>query len=106
LDLQYGPLRHCLPHPGICLAIEPQDALANLLVALERASVFAGAPPRPYPFSAHMTIAEFISVEQTLTLMDELAGVAPAGTFRCTGVSYAVPDSQMHFSERMRLQFG
>jgi hypothetical protein len=52
-----------------------------------------------------MTIAEFISVEQTLTLMDELAGVAPAGTFRCTGVSYAVPDSQMHFSERMRLQF-
>ena len=104
--IQYGPLRHYLPHPGICLTIEPQETLDKLRLALESASVFANAPPRAYPFSAHMTIAEFISVERTLTLMDELAGVTPAGNMCCTGVSYAVPDAQFHFSERGRLELG
>jgi 2'-5' RNA ligase len=101
--IQYGPLRHYLPHPGICLKIEPQDKLDRLLMELERASVFSGAPDRKYPFSAHMTIAEFITVEQTLSLMDELQTIAPTGSFICGSVVYAVPDSDLHFSERGRL---
>jgi 2'-5' RNA ligase len=101
--IQYGPLRHYLPHPGVCLTIEPQDKLNWLRVELERASVFSGAPERKYPFSAHMTIAEFITVEQTLSLMDELRTIAPTGSFICGSVVYAVPDSDFHFSERGRL---
>ena len=101
--IQYGPLRHYLPHPGLCLAIEPQDKLNWLLMELERASVFAGARERKYPFSAHMTIAEFITVEQTLSLMDELQTIAPMGSFICGSVVYAVPNSDFHFSERRRL---
>ncbi len=101
--IQYGPLRHYLPHPGLCLAIEPQDQLNWLRLEFERASVFTGAPERKYPFSAHMTIAEFITGEQTLSLMDELQTIAPMGSFTCGCVAYAVPDSDFHFSERGRL---
>jgi hypothetical protein len=70
---------------------------------LERASVFSGAPERKYQFSAHLTIAEFITREQTLSLMDELQTIAPVGSFICESVVYAVPDSDFHFSERGRL---
>jgi 2'-5' RNA ligase len=103
IPVHYGPLMNYLPHPGVCLAIEPQAALDRLRIALESASVFAGAPARPYPFSAHMTIAEFISVEQTETLMGQLADVAPKGVFLCNAVSYAVPDADFHFTECNRL---
>ena len=104
--IQVGPLRHYLPYPGVCLAIEPQDGLDRLRLTLETASVFAGAPPRKYPFSAHMTIAEFISVEQTERLMDGLQATAPKSIFICAHVSYAVPDAHFHFTERRRLILG
>ena len=102
--IRYGPLRNYLPHPGVCLAIEPQDELDRLRAALEVASCFVGAPTRRYPFSAHMTIAEFISAERTEALMRELKGVAPRGVFACDGVSYAVPDAGFHFTERKHLE--
>jgi 2'-5' RNA ligase len=102
--IRYGPLMNYLPHPGVCLAIEPQDELDRLRAALETASVFEGALLRRYPFSAHVTIAEFISVERTERLMDELEDVTPQGVFECAAVSYAVPDADFHFTERKRLE--
>jgi 2'-5' RNA ligase len=102
--VHYGPLKHYLPHPGVCLAIEPQAALDGLRARLEAASAFAGTPARRYPFSAHMTLAEFLTVEQTQSLMEELREVAPEGDFLCTHVSYAVPDGAFHFTERGRLE--
>jgi len=102
--IRYGPLMNYLPHPSVCLAIEPQVEIDRLRAALEAASSFAGSPARRYPFSAHMTIAELISAEQTEALMGELKVVAPQGSFVCTGVSYAVPDANFHFTERKRLE--
>lgn len=101
--VRYGPLKHYLPHPGVCLEIGPQAELDALRVALEAAPSFASAQPRRFPFSAHMTIAEMISVEQTESIMEELKAVAPQGTFLCTGVSYVVPDADFRFTERARL---
>lgn len=103
-SIHYGPLTNYLPYPGVVLAIEPQDELDMLRATLETASVFEGAPARKYPFSAHMTIAEFISVERTKVLMDELQGLTPEGDFLCDGVSYAVPDGSFHFTERAKLE--
>lgn len=102
--IHYGPLMNYLPYPGVCLAIEPQAELDRLRTALETASAFAGAPARRYPFSAHMTIAEFISEDETKSLMVELKDVAPVGSFLCTYVSYTVPDSSFHFTERRLLE--
>ena len=101
--VRYGPLRHYLPYPGVCLTIEPQSEMDRLRALLESAGVFRQAPPRPYPFSAHMTIAQLITVERTGSLMLELEGLAPHGSFLCTHVSYAVPDARLHFTERGRL---
>jgi hypothetical protein len=52
-----------------------------------------------------MTIAEFISPEQTETLMTDLADSVSPGSFRCAGLSYAVPDDRLHFTERRSLAF-
>jgi hypothetical protein len=43
-SIHYGPLTNYLPYPGVVLAIEPQDELDSLRVALETASVFEDAP--------------------------------------------------------------
>jgi len=102
-SIRYGPLMNYLPHPGVCLAIEPQDALDKLRIAVETASCFADAKPRRFPFSAHMTIAELISVEQTHEIMEELKTEAPEGTFLCTDLCYLVPDAGFRFVERGRL---
>ena len=102
-SIHYGPLMNYLPHPGVVLVIEPQDELDRLRATLETASVFEGAPARKYPFSAHMTIAEFISLERTEELMGELQGLTPEGDFLCDSVSYAVPDRSFHFTERAKL---
>ncbi|HEY0073050.1 MAG TPA: 2'-5' RNA ligase family protein [Abditibacteriaceae bacterium] len=102
--ISYGPLKNYLPHPGVCLAIEPQDKLDALRADLETALCFSRAIPRRFPFSAHMTIAEMITVEQTKVFMLDLADTAPKGTFSCTHVSYAVPDANFSFTERGRLQ--
>ncbi|MBM3240985.1 2'-5' RNA ligase family protein [Candidatus Poribacteria bacterium] len=101
--VRYGPLMNYLPYPGICVAIESQAELDRLRTMLETASVFAGAAVRKFPFSAHLTIAEFISVEVTEALMVELKDVAPSGSFRCNGVSYMAPDRSFHFTERRKL---
>jgi 2'-5' RNA ligase len=101
--VRYGPLMNYLPYPGVCLAIEPQTELDRLRAMLEAASVFAGAAVRKFPFSAHMTIAEFISREETEALMVELKDVAPSGSFLCNCVSYTVPNSNFHFTERRKL---
>ncbi len=103
-SVHYGPLSNYLPHPGVVLSIEPKDKLGMLVTALEGASVFEGAPARSYPFSAHMTIAEYISVERTNELMLELQGLTPEGDFLCDSVSYVVPDENFHFTERARLE--
>jgi len=103
---RYGPLRHYLPHPGVCLRIEPQAELDHLRAALKSASCFAGATPRTHPFSAHMTLAEFVSADETQRLMRELAGAAPRGSSLCDAVSYVVPDAGFRFTQRGRLQLG
>jgi 2'-5' RNA ligase len=105
-EIRYGPLSNYLPHPGVVLAIAPQGALDALRASLEAATAFVGATPRSHPFSAHMTIAEFVTVEQTIALTDELAGAVPPGAFVCEYVSYVVPDESFAFSERGRLWLG
>jgi len=101
--IKYGPLMNFLPHPGVYLAIEPVTEMDNLRTVLEKAAAFKGAPPRKYPFLPHMTIAEFITEEETKELMVKLKDTAPVGSFFCTSVSYAVPDRYFHFTERGRL---
>jgi 2'-5' RNA ligase len=85
-DIRCGPAVSFPPHPGVCLAIEPQLRLDALRATLESASAFGGAPPRRYPFTAHMTIAEYLHPEQTQPLIDACNARAIGGTFVCDEV--------------------
>ena len=111
VTIHYGPLTSFLPTTTcIYLAIDPKPTLEKILIALESAAVFTGAPPRRFPFVPHMTITEFIGVETSAErakeLTEELKNTAPTGSFLCTGLSYVVPDEDFHFIERGRLEFG
>ena len=104
--IRYGPLVPFLPKPGAALAIEPQDELDRIRCALESCEVFAGAGPRAHPFWAHMTIAEFVSVEMTQELVRDIGGDrGPSGAFVCDHLSYLVPDEGFRFTERGVLAF-
>jgi 2'-5' RNA ligase len=105
--IRYGPLVPFLPKPGAALDIEPQDELDRLRRALETCEIFAGAPPRPYPFWAHMTIAEFVSADDTNELVRQIGSDgAPAGSFVCDHLSYLVPDASFRFTEHRALKLG
>lgn len=103
--IRYGPLVPFLPKPGAALEIEPQDELDRLRCALEICEIFEGAGPRQYPYWAHMTIAEFASVDATKELIRQIGGDrAPAGSFVCDHLSYLVPDESFRFTERRVLE--
>lgn len=108
VTITYGPLSNFLPvSPGVFLTIEPKGALEQILVAVEKAAVFKGAPPRRFPFLPHMTIAEFNQTpEKTRDLTARLKDTAPQGSFFCNYLSYAAPDESFHFTERARLELG
>lgn len=100
LEITYGPVTSYPGHPGVVLKIEPQEQLSKLVSMLEALPVFEGANPRRYPFSAHLTIAEFITMERTAELVRELATAKLEGKFQSPLISYAVPTQDFHFEER------
>lgn len=104
LTVIYGPPRSYPGVPGVVLHIEPFDRFNELVLALESAHVFLDARPRTYPFSPHMTIAEFISLERTGELLKGLPKEGLVGTFSCQRISYAVPDEHFHFNEQAYLE--
>jgi 2'-5' RNA ligase len=106
-QIRYGPLVPFLPKAGAALQIEPQAELDRLRRALEACQIFQGAGPRRYPFWAHMTIAEFISVFDTEKLVKDIGGDrAPSGSFVCEYLSQLVPDESFRFREHRRLALG
>ncbi len=107
MTIRYGPLVPFLPKPGAALQIEPQTELDRLRRALEACQIFQGAGPRQYPFWAHMTIAEFISVADGEKLVREIGGNrTPSGSFVCDHLSHFVPNESFKFKEHRRLALG
>ena len=100
LDLRWGPPWQYPGIPGAVLRIEPAAAVRTLVSALESCAVFQDAAPRRYPFSPHMTVAEFVDQKQTQAILAALASEEATGQWRCTAVSYAVPDTAFHFTVR------
>ncbi len=44
-----------------------------------------------------MTLAEFVTIEESWRIMDEIKDTAPRGSFLCDRLEYIVPDIIMHF---------
>lgn len=105
-EVTWGPPYQYPGIAGVVLQIEPTETPHELVRTLERCSCFDDAPPRRYPFSPHMTLAEFITVEQSVAILGELSAERLEGRFWCSEVVYAVPDASFHFSERVAWPLG
>ncbi|RLT41297.1 MAG: 2'-5' RNA ligase family protein [Chloroflexi bacterium] len=105
-EIQYGPLRSFPPHPGVCYSIAPEAAFRRLRRALHATSVFAAIPLKRESVAPHMTIAEFISLERTDELLQELSGKVAEGIFPCDSIVYAVPNSDFYFERVLEIPLG
>jgi hypothetical protein len=87
-------------HPGVTCPVGPQERFDELKRALHQASVFEGAVSNRRAIRAHMTIAEFLTVEDSLRICADLADMTPRGSFRCDRLEYLVPDATFRFHRR------
>ena len=86
--------------PGIAYPIRPQEPIDDLKRRLHTATVFAGEVYGRRDIPAHMTIAEFITIEASLQICSQLQNSAPSGSFLCDRLSFIVPNADFHFEVR------
>ena len=95
--LRYGKPRASPLRAGVSCPVTPQEPVDALKAALHTASVYASEPYGRRDIPAHMTIAEFISIERSLELGAQLHGNGPSGTFLCDRLTHVVPDVDFCF---------
>jgi 2'-5' RNA ligase len=82
---------------GVAYPIRPREPIDALRAALHQASVFCRPPYYTRTIAPHMTIAEFVTIEESWRIMEEIKGIAPRGSFVCDRLEFIVPDINMHF---------
>ena len=86
--------------PGVAYPVAPQERFDELKHVIHQASVFEGAAHSRRKIPAHMTIAEFLTIEDSLRICADLADTAPRGSFLCDRLEYIVPDATFRFQRR------
>lgn len=76
---------------GVAYPIRPREPIDALRETLHRASVFCRPPYYTREIPPHMTIAEFVTVEESWRILDEIKPTAPSGSFLCDRLEYIVP---------------
>lgn len=105
ISFHYGPITDMGRPPGVVFAISPTEPFFELRRAVHATSAFEGHPlPRAHR-QPHMTVAEFITMEQTANLLRDLETLEP-GEFLCDSITLMVPDSQYHFSPVLSIRMG
>jgi len=84
-------------HAGVAYPITPREPIDALKRALHRAAVFAGQVYKRRDIPAHMTIAEFVTIEESWRIVEEIRDIAPSGSFLCDRLEFIVPDSRFQF---------
>jgi hypothetical protein len=92
--------------PGVACPVAPQERFDELKRVIHQASVFDGAAYSRREIPAHMTIAEFLTIEDSLRICAELADAAPHGSFWCDRLEYVVPDASFRFQHRETFLLG
>ena len=86
-------------HAGVAYPVAPQERFDELKRTIHQASVFAGAVYSRRQIPAHMTIAEFLSIDESLRLCARVAGTAPGGSFWCDRLEYCCSRCDVPLSE-------
>ena len=105
-ELHYERLYASSRHAGVAYRITPREPIERLKHLLHGASGFADAAHRRRAIAPHMTIAEFISIEESLQLCARLQDTAPTGSFLCDRLAYMVPDESFRFQRRLTFPLG
>ncbi len=82
---------------GVAYPIRPREPIDALRAVLHQASVFCRPPYYTRSIPPHMTIAEFVSIEESWRILEEIQDTAPSGSFLCDRLEFIVPDINMHF---------
>ncbi len=104
--IHFGPLRSFPPNPGVTYAISPEDKFMQLRSVAHTTSLFNGVELKHKDVAPHMTIAEFISLEDTAKLLGKLKGNVPEGDFLCDHIEYRVPNKDFYFEQVLIIPFG
>ena len=84
---------------GVGYSIHPRKPIDALRSALHEGSVFTREPYYTRTIAPHMTIAEFVTIEESWQILDEIKGTAPTGSFLCDRLEFIVPDINMRFQQ-------
>jgi hypothetical protein len=86
--------------PGVAYPVSPRDRFDELKRIIHQASVFEGVAYGRRDIPAHMTIAEFVTIEDSLRICAGLIDRAPRGSFWCDRLEHVVPDATFRFQRR------
>ena len=98
--LHYDKPHASTRHPGVSYPIRPREPIDNLKQILHGTSAFSGEAYHRRNIAPHMTIAEFISIDESLALCTQLQNSAPSGSFLCDKLEFIVPDESFRFKKR------
>ena len=96
-ELHFDRLEASGEHPGVSYPIHPAEPIRELRNALHESGAFSRREYHRRQIPPHMTIAEFISIEDSLNLCSKLRDTAPKGSFLCDRLEFVVPDDDLHF---------
>jgi hypothetical protein len=105
-EVHYDKLSASTQRSGVVYLVAPQQKFDELKRAIHRASVFDGRAAGRREIPAHMTIAEFVTIEDGLRICAELVDTAPRGSFWCDRLEYIVPDATFRFQRREAFSLG
>ena len=96
-EVHYDRLTASARRPGVAYPVSPQERFDELKRIIHQASVFEGVAYRRREIPAHMTIAEFLTIEDSLRICADLMDTAPRGSFWCDRLEHVVPDATFRF---------
>ena len=95
--LHYGEPHPSPGRPGIVCPISPQEPINLLKRALHSTAAFSRDAYNRRNIPAHLTIAEFVSTEDSRHSYAEIKERIKAGSFLCDRLEFIVPDRHFHF---------
>jgi hypothetical protein len=87
-------------HPGVACPIGPQERFHELKRVVHDASIFRGFVHSRREIPAHMTVAEFVTIDESFRIAAELADTLLGGSFWCDRLEYIVPDQAFRFHQQ------
>lgn len=98
-ELRFDKPHASLKHPGVYYPITPQAPIDTIKTALHQSSAFPSVAHERRHIPAHMTIAEFLSIDEIQQVCNAIQDLAPSGRFLCRELAYLIPDERFRFSK-------